>query len=344
MYPYCVFLDAVTLRRLYLDETRSMVDIARLVGCGPSTVRRQLIRFRIPARRRGPAPGRMRLARGAAFAGWSANVAYVVGLLATDGNLGRKKAAISIVSRDVDLLETVRRCLDLPNPIKPHRGGYSNRCHHLAWRDKAFYDWLRKVGLTPAKSLTLGALGIPDEYFADFFRGCIDGDGSIVTYVDRYHVAKDERYVYDRLYVSIVSASRLFIEWLQASTLRMLGIVGSVTARRAPGKNPIWKLCYAKAQSLRLLRWMYYAPNLPCLERKRIIAGRFLTPLDYATARAAGRPRVGWIYDPQNNAEPRVQEAQPLGFPFSRNERILERGRVGTRQTMPTQNRLPERA
>jgi hypothetical protein len=296
MYPYCVFLDAITLRRLYVDEARSMVDIARLVGCGPSTVRRQLIRFRIPARRRGPALGRLRVARGAPFAGWSAGVAYVVGLLATDGNLGRKKAAISIVSKDVDLLETVRRCLGLPNPIKPHRGGYSNRCHHLAWRDRSFYDWLRSVGLTPAKSLTIGALAIPDEYFADFFRGCIDGDGSLVTYTDRYHVPKNERYVYDRLYVSIVSASRAFIEWLHASLSRLLGIVGSVGVRRARGKNPIWKLRYAKAQSLRLLRWMYYSPNLPCLERKRIIAERFLAPLGYATTRPTGRPRLGWIY------------------------------------------------
>ena len=33
--------------------------------------------------------------------------------------------------------------------------------------------------MTPEKSLTLGPLAIPDEYFPDFFRGCIDGDGSI---------------------------------------------------------------------------------------------------------------------------------------------------------------------
>jgi hypothetical protein len=30
-----------------------------------------------------------------------------VGLIATDGNLGRKKPIITIVSKDVDLLETV---------------------------------------------------------------------------------------------------------------------------------------------------------------------------------------------------------------------------------------------
>jgi len=173
------------------------------------------MRFGIPARPRGPTPTRVGVTPDSPCTGWSPDVAYVVGLLATDGNLGRKRTAISIVSKDMDLLETVKRCLGVPNGIKPHRGGYSDRCHRLTWRDRAFYDWLRWIGLTPAKSLTLGALAVPDEYFADFFRGCIDGDGSILTYTDRHHTSKDEHYVYERLYVSIVSASFAFIEWLQ---------------------------------------------------------------------------------------------------------------------------------
>jgi len=119
MYPHCVFIDAVTRWRLYLDGMMTTVQVARHFNCSPSTVRRQLLRFGIPARRRGPAPGRVHVARGAPFAGWSADVAYVVGLIATDGNLGRKRAAISIVSKDVDLLETVRRCFILSTPIKP---------------------------------------------------------------------------------------------------------------------------------------------------------------------------------------------------------------------------------
>ena len=38
-----------------------------------------------------------------------AELAYVAGLLATDGNLGQRKPVITIVSKDTDLLETVRR-------------------------------------------------------------------------------------------------------------------------------------------------------------------------------------------------------------------------------------------
>ena len=81
-------------------------------------------------------------------------------------------------------------------PIRPHTGGYGHRGHRIAWSDRRFYDWLTTVGLTPAKSLTLGPLAIPDDYFADFLRGCIDGDGSVRVYIDRYHTAKRMQYVY----------------------------------------------------------------------------------------------------------------------------------------------------
>lgn len=139
--------------------------------------------------------------------GWSAEIASVVGLIATDGNLGRKKPAISIVSKDIDLLETVRRCLGLAAPIKPR--------------------------LAPLQSPT------------------------VVTYTDRYQVAKSERYVDERLYVSIASASRSFVEWLRATVSRLVGVAGSITVRRRPGKNPVW---------------------MPCPDRKRIKAERFLFP------------------------------------------------------------------
>src|SRR2546425_13370507 len=100
--------------------------------------------------------------------------------------------------------------------MSPVKGGYGTTCYRVQWSDRRFYRWLLGIGLTPAKSLTLGPLDIPDEYFADFLRGCIDGDGSIVTYVDRYNTPKSPAYVYTRLFVSIVSASPRFVEWKQA--------------------------------------------------------------------------------------------------------------------------------
>src|SRR5437899_6633217 len=112
MYAACVLISPATLRRMYVEELRSTDEIAALFRCSGTTVLRHLRRFKIPVRRTGPYIERT-LLRNSRAPGWSADVAYVVGLIATDGNLGRKRPTITIVSKDIDLLETVRRCLGL---------------------------------------------------------------------------------------------------------------------------------------------------------------------------------------------------------------------------------------
>ena len=175
--------------------------------------------------------------------------------------------------------------------------GHSGRIHTLQSSDRALYRWLLDIGLTPAKSLTLVPLAVPDTYFADFFRGCIDGDGSVRIYTDRYHLPKSERYVYERLYLSIVSASRAFAEWLHATVFRLTAMKGSLTVRCKLGGHPLWCLSYAKAKSIYLIAWMYYSPTIPALERKRARAERFLSPLGCGRTGSIGRPRVGWLYN-----------------------------------------------
>ncbi len=287
------------LHDLYVRQGLTIEQAASQLGVAPTTIRRRLKDVGIQARRRGPV---VRSRSPLPPLEWTADRAYVVGLIATDGNLSRKRGRLTLTSNDVDLLDVVRQRLAVRAPIAPHAGGYGHRCHRLAWSDLRFYNWLLAIGLTPAKSLTLGPLAVPDAYFADFLRGCIDGDGSVVTYTDRYHMEKDARYVYDRLYVSLVSASHLFIHWIQTRVHRLIGLRGAIDSRQHQERRTMWSLRYAKAESIRLLRWMYYAPDVACLQRKRAIAHRFLQPLGYAPARPVGRPRVGWLYNGVSDA------------------------------------------
>lgn len=175
---------------------------------------------------------------------------------------------------------------------RPYRNGPGRVCLRLQWSDRRQYVWLEEIGLTPAKSLTLGPLTIPDEYFADFLHGCIDGDGSILVYTDRYHTAKKSSYVYERLYVSLVSASRPFVDWIRATVTRLSGLKGAMQCQRKARGNPIWKLRYSKGESLAVLRWIYYAPDLPSLRRKREAAAPFLIRRARPAVRRAGRPMV----------------------------------------------------
>src|SRR5882724_4821366 len=235
MPPRGIRPEQVTLRHLYVDERLAMREIAARLGCGPTTIARCLRRFGIEARPRGPAP--LRDGRGMS---WSSAVAYAIGLIATDGNLSRDGRHISVVSKDLDQLEALRRCLGLRVAISEFQSARGRRVGRVQWNHRAFYDALLTIGLTPAKSLTLGPLAVPDEYFVDFFRGCIDGDGSIVTYIDRYNTFKKPSYVYTRLYVSIVSASLRFLDWLKATVQRLAGVTGYLTVKRAAARNDLW--------------------------------------------------------------------------------------------------------
>jgi hypothetical protein len=260
-------MDVEELARLYVRERLSAAEVGQRIGCSETTVRRRLHAHGTDVRSPGP-----RL-RAPTSDGWTRERAYAIGLLATDGNLSKDGRHLNVTSADQDLLVVLQACLGLKANVRQVGPG---RCYRIQWSDRRFYEWVESIGLSPSKSRTMGALAVPDEYFADFARGCIDGDGSIVVYVDRYHFDKNPRYVYERLYVTLVSASRPFVEWFRTSLLRLVGIHGSMSERISRSGRPYWVLRYARRESGRLLPWIYYAPSIPCLARKRARSEPFL--------------------------------------------------------------------
>ena len=117
----------------------------------------------------------------------------------------------------------------------------------------------------PAKSKVLGELKIPKKYFADFFRGCIDGDGCIGFYSH-----PESRH--PQLKIRLISASSKFLEWMKSEIQNIVGIQGGWIERE---KDGIGKLCYAKADSLKILSFMYYDESVYKLSRKFDIVTKF---------------------------------------------------------------------
>ncbi len=39
---------------------------------------------------------------------------------------------------------------------------------------------------------------------------------------------------------------------------------------------PMYEIKFAKKESLKLLQWLYYKPNIPCLKRKRQLAEKLI--------------------------------------------------------------------
>jgi hypothetical protein len=212
---------------------------------------------------------------------WTPELAYVIGLLTTDGCLSNDGRHIIMRSCDIQLLKTFKKCLNLSNKIAEtfNNGWAKKRAYRVQFSSVQLYRWLLKIGLFPRKTYTIGELKIPDKYFPDFLRGHLDGDGSIWTYEDYWNTFKNPKYIYHRLWTRFRSASKTHIQWLRDKIIKLLDIKGHLWEQkpsRPDQTTSVWEVKFAKKDSIKLLSWLYYHPNVPCLIRKRKIAEKFI--------------------------------------------------------------------
>lgn len=208
---------------------------------------------------------------------WTPELAYVVGLLVTDGNLSRDGRHIIMTSKDREQIETFLRCIERKVLI-----GLNHNAHGAVFRaqigDVELYRWLEQIGVTANKTHTVRSIHIPDVYFIDFLRGHLDGDGSITTYIDRYNMRKNQKYIYRRVWVRFLSASKPHLVWLREKIISLLRVQGRLHTiqPRDDKRVPLYVLKFGKKESLHILKTVYYAPNIPALSRKRMTAEKIL--------------------------------------------------------------------
>ncbi len=203
---------------------------------------------------------------------WTPELAYAIGLIATDGCLSYPWNLIDLTSKDREQLENFNRCLGISVMIGSKSGGAAsrgNRYLRIQFKNKEFYDFLISLGLTPKKSKTIGSLKIPPRYFWDFLRGVYDGDGCSHSYWDpRWRSS----YMF---YTIFASASKKFVDWLQAEIYKRTGAKGHITCGSVG--RAFYQLKYAKKDSLLILRGMYYDKRIVSLSRKRLKIEKILS-------------------------------------------------------------------
>lgn len=201
---------------------------------------------------------------------WSPDLAYAVGLIATDGCLSRDRRHVAFVSKDLDLVELYLRCVEREDvriaAVRTRRGG---RAYRAVFSDTGLYDWLIDLGIQPAKSLTLGGVRVPPAEFVHFVRGLLDGDGTIYVLRHRPTPKTYPNYWYVRLWTYFTSASRRHIDWLREQLRLWLGVNGYVERIVREGRKDFYRLKYGKIESLQLLAALYADPTWPALDRKR---------------------------------------------------------------------------
>ena len=192
---------------------------------------------------------------------WSPEFAYAIGLLTTDGCLSSDFRHIDLTSKDREQLENFLYCLKIENKISLKHSGSGNKYLRVQVGDVNFYKFLLSIGLTPKKSKTLKSVTVPSKYFFDFLRGSLDGDGCFYSYWDpRWRSS----YMF---YLGFCSASKNHIDWLQKEIYDRLKIVGHITKSKI---RICYQLKYAKKDSLKLLKNVYYLPSVISLSRKKL--------------------------------------------------------------------------
>jgi aromatic ring-cleaving dioxygenase len=189
--------------------------------------------------------------------------------MATDGCLVNTGRHLAFTSGDADLMETLLSCLDRPLRYRAVRTKAGGTAFWAQFGDVMLYRWLQAVGLMQRKSLVLGALHVPDEYFFHSVRGLLDGDGSVINLVHRPTLKTYADYRYERLWVKFHSASQAHTEWLRTELEDRLGIKGYIELPKLrPGRHQMYNLKYGKHASIRLLSRLYEDADAPRLLRK----------------------------------------------------------------------------
>ena len=201
---------------------------------------------------------------------WSPQLAYAVGLIATDGCLAGDGRHIAFVSKDEDqmrtLLSLVGKAHTRYRPFESEFGGWAFRGQ---FSHAALYRWLLTIGLMPRKSLVLGAIAVSDENLLPLVRGLLDGDGSVYTLIHHPTRRTHREYRYERLWTYFNSGSRKHVEWIEARLRCALGITGTIEKLKRKGyANPTYRLKYGNRASRVLLRAIYVDESVPRLRRK----------------------------------------------------------------------------
>ena len=78
------------------------------------------------------------------FPKWSCDLAYVIGIIATDGNLSSDGRHINITSKDYEMIIRIKKLLKLKSKVgrKARGGSKGKRYFYLQFGDVCFYDFL----------------------------------------------------------------------------------------------------------------------------------------------------------------------------------------------------------
>jgi len=198
------------------------------------------------------------------FENWTEEMAWVLGVIFTDGCIGMIKnysksksvlrPIMSVAQKETEILIKILSLMNCNAKIRSNKLKYPVYLFQIDCTK--FYDDLKKYGLHPKKSLDIHFPVIPQEYVRHFIRGCWDGDGSVYKQKDR-----------DTFFASYVSGSLSFINGI-LNELEKAGLPKRKVHIKK-GISPSYYFRFSGNQCVKLFHYLYddVSPTL-YLQRK----------------------------------------------------------------------------
>lgn len=113
------------------------------------------------------------------FKFWSPEMAWVLGLIITNGCISNNNHTITLTQKNIAVLQLVAEIMKVDFVTAPITKLLKTPT--LIINSKVIKEDLKNLGIHPNKSLTVTFPNVPKKCLASFIRGVIDGDG----WVDR---------------------------------------------------------------------------------------------------------------------------------------------------------------
>lgn len=117
----------------------------------------------------------------------SCNMAYILGILASDGTikLDRNEIKLTLQRDDRELLEKIHHELNMTRPIHDYEDRKGHKNSSLVISSKQIKQDLSEYGIIPQKTFNLTTpKKLNKVYWIDYIRGFFDGDGCICQKTD----------------------------------------------------------------------------------------------------------------------------------------------------------------
>ena len=220
--------------------------------------------------------------------------AYLFGFLQTDGHLDKGKGnkgslTVELQASDVEILEQFQKLL-LPNyssiTVRTRDTNFAVGSQSAIWClcDQAIREELVSLGLPHGnKSDTIG---LPRTAFSetDYFRGIIDGDGSLGL--------TGQGFPFLSLVTKSPCLAQGYFAWVQKLTGKILGT-------KPNKRDKAYNICVTKEDAQTLAKALYYS-DCTCLQRKQVSAQQVIS-----WVRPDGMTKVNWKikpWTPEENA------------------------------------------